>query len=122
VITVKRAYEPAGKNDGSRFLVERLWPRGIKKEELQVEAWLKEVAPSTELRQWFQHDPGKWSGFRKRYSKELEQNPEAWGPLLNRAQRTRLTLVYSAHDVEHNNAVALKKFLEGKMKNDTRRR
>ena len=122
MITVKRVYEPAGKNDGSRFLVERLWPRGIKKEELQVEAWLKEVAPSTELRQWFQHDPGKWSDFRKRYSKELEQNPEAWRPLLNRAQRTRVTLVYSARDAEHNNAAVLKEFLERKMKNDAKRR
>lgn len=116
MIQTKRAYEPASKDDGARFLVERLWPRGIKKEALQVEAWLKDVAPSTELRQWFQHDPAKWAEFRRRYSKELEKNRDAWQPLLDRAQHRRVTLVYSAHDEEHNNAIALKEFLEQKMK------
>ena len=112
MILTKRAYEPAHKNDGARFLVERLWPRGMKKEVLQVEAWLKAVAPSTKLRQWFQHDPAKWPEFRKRYSRELENNPEAWQPLLDHARRGVVTLVYSAHDEKHNNAVALKEFLE----------
>jgi len=116
VLSLKRAYEPATKNDGARFLVERLWPRGIKKEALQVNAWLKSVAPSTKLRQWFQHDPTKWAEFRKRYSRELEKNPDAWQPLLNHARRGPVTLVYSAHDEEHNNAVALKEFLEHRMK------
>lgn len=112
MIQVKRAYETAGKNDGARFLVERLWPRGVKKESLQIEDWLKDVAPSTELRQWFQHDPTKWSEFRKRYFRELEKHPDAWQALVSRARRGRVTLVYSAHDIAHNNAVALKEFLE----------
>jgi uncharacterized protein YeaO (DUF488 family) len=116
MIQVKRAYEPPSKKDGARFLVERLWPRGVKKENLEVEVWLKEVAPSSELRQWFQHDPAKWREFRQRYFRELEKHPDAWQPLLARARRGRVTLVYSAHDTEHNNSVALKEFLEIKMK------
>lgn len=116
MIQVKRVYEPASKSDGARFLVERLWPRGIKKESLQVEAWLREVAPSAELRSWFQHDPARWAEFRQRYFKELQQRPEVWEALLTRALRGRVTLVYSAHDTEHNNAVALKEFLDKKLK------
>ncbi len=115
MIQVKRAYERSSKNDGARFLVERLWPRGVKKENLQIEDWLKEVAPSSELRQWFQHDPAKWGEFRRRYFGELEKHPDSWQPLLARARRGRVTLVYSAHDTEHNNAVALKEFLDEKL-------
>jgi len=114
MIQIKRAYEPASETDGARILVERLWPRGIKKEALSLDTWVKEVAPSTELRKWFQHDPAKWREFRKRYSRELEENPEPWQQLLNRARRGRLTMVYSSYDEEHNNAVALKEFLEQK--------
>lgn len=116
MIQVKRAYEPPSKGDGERFLVERLWPRGVKKENLHVEAWLKDVAPSSELRQWFQHDPAKWNEFRRRYFRELEKHAAAWQPLLARARRGRVTLVYSAHDTEHNNAIALKEFLEREIK------
>lgn len=116
MIQIKRAYERSSKNDGARFLVERLWPRGVKKENLQIEDWLKEVAPSSELRQWFQHDPAKWSEFRQRYFRELEKRPDSWQPLLTRARRGRVTLVYSAHDTEHNNAVALKDFLGQKIR------
>ena len=116
MVQVKRAYEQSSKDDGERFLVERLWPRGVKKENLRLEAWLKDVAPSTELRQWFQHDPAKWDEFRRRYFRELEKHSEAWQPLLARARRGRVTLVYSAHDTEHNNAIALKEFLERKIK------
>ncbi len=112
MIQLKRAYDAAAKNDGARYLVERLWPRGVKKDALQVEAWLKDVAPSTGLRQWFSHDPAKWPEFRRRYFQELKANPQAWQPLLAAARRGRLTLVYSSHDTEHNNAVALKEFLE----------
>ncbi len=112
MIQLKRAYDPAAKSDGTRFLVERLWPRGVKKESLHVEGWLKEVAPSTELRQWFSHDPSKWTEFRRRYFAELKANADAWQPLLTAARRGRVTLVYSSHDSEHNNAVALKQFLE----------
>lgn len=116
MIQVKRAYEAASKNDGTRFLVERLWPRGVKKENLKVEAWLKDIAPSSELRNWFRHDRAKWAEFRRRYFKELSKHPDAWQPLLAQASRGRVTLVYSAHDTEHNNAVALKEFLEQKLK------
>lgn len=116
MIQVKRVYEPASKSDGARFLVERLWPRGIKKESLQVEAWLREVAPGAELRSWFQHDPARWAEFRRRYFQELQQRPQVWESLLARARRGRVTLVYSAHDTEHNNAVALKEFLDKKLK------
>lgn len=118
MIKVKRAYEANSKNDGVRFLVERLWPRGIRKENLEIKAWLKDVAPSPELRRWFQHDPAKWYGFRQRYFRELEKHPDAWEPLLARARRSRVTLVYSSHDVEHNNAVALKEFLDQKLRRE----
>lgn len=120
MIQVKRAYEEPSRNDGTRFLVERLWPRGMKKENLRVEAWLKDIAPSSELRQWFQHDPGKWAEFRRRYFKELAKHLDAWQPLLAQARRGRVTLVYSAHDTEHNNAVALKEFLEKKLRSSSR--
>ncbi len=116
MIQIKRAYEKSSQDDGARFLVERLWPRGIKKENLQIDDWLKDVAPSGELRRWFQHDPAKWNEFRQRYFRELEKHPEAWQALRARARRGRVTLVYSAHDTEHNNAVALKEFLDQKLK------
>ncbi len=112
MIQLKRAYDPASPQDGKRFLVERLWPRGIKKTALPLDEWLKEVAPSTELRQWFGHDPAKWREFQRRYFAELEKRPEAWGQLNQLAQRGRVTLIYSSRDQEHNNAVALKSFLE----------
>ncbi len=112
MIKLKRAYNPAAANDGARYLVERLWPRGLKKESLKLEGWLKDVAPSTELRKWFSHEAAKWPEFRRRYFQELRAHPEAWKPLLAAARRGRLTLVYSSHDTEHNNAGALKEFLE----------
>ena len=116
MIQIKRAYEHLSKDDGELFLVERLWPRGVKKENLRVEAWLKDVAPSTELREWFEHDPAKWDEFRRRYFRELDKHAAAWQPLLARAGRGRVTLVYSAHDTEHNNALALKEFLDRRIK------
>jgi len=116
MIQVKRAYEHANKDDGQRILVERLWPRGVKKEDAQLDRWIKDIAPSTALRQWFQHDPAKWGEFRRRYFRELEQHEDVWQPLLALARRSRLTLVYSAHDTEHNNAVALEEFLRAKMR------
>ena len=114
-IFLKRAYEPAAKSDGNRVLVERLWPRGIKKEALHLDAWMKDIAPGTELRKWFSHDPKKWNEFRQRYFAELTANPEAWKALIENAP-TRLTLVYSSHDEEHNNAVALREYLEKKLR------
>ncbi len=118
MIQLKRAYDRPSAEDGKRFLVERLWPRGMKKTELRIDAWLKDVAPSTALRRWFSHDPDKWTEFRRRYFAELDKNTEAWEQILQAAQRGRITLIYSSHDQQHNNAVALKDFLEPKMKRD----
>ncbi len=112
MIQVKRVYDPPDAKDGVRFLVERLWPRGIKKEALQMQDWLKDVAPSGELRRWFSHDPAKWREFQQRYFKELDGHREAGQPLLQAARRRNVTLLYSARDTEHNNAVALKEYLE----------
>jgi len=112
MIQIKRVYEASEKSDGKRFLVDRLWPRGIKKDKLDVEAWLKDVAPSNELRNWYHHDPELWHDFRKRYFSELRANLEAWQPLLVAARRGTITLLYSAKFTENNNAVALKEFLE----------
>ena len=114
MITLKRAYDSVSRTDGRRFLVERLWPRGISKAKLRVDAWPKEVGPSTELRRWFSHDPGKWREFRRRYFRELDSRPGAWQPIASAARRGRVTLVYSSHDTEHNNAVALQQYLQAK--------
>ena len=114
MITLKRAYEAVSRTDGTRFLVERLWPRGISKATLRLDAWLKEVGPSTELRKWFSHDPDKWDEFRRRYFRELASQPEAWQPIVSAARRGRVTLVYSSQDRQHNNAVALQQFLRKK--------
>ena len=115
-IHTKRVYEPLDKTDGARFLVERLWPRGIKKESLQIEAWLKDIAPSDTLRKWFAHDPKKWREFQRRYEKELDANWAVWQPVLEAACTGNVTLLYSAHDTEHNSSVVLKTYLEKKMK------
>jgi uncharacterized protein YeaO (DUF488 family) len=116
MIQIKRVYEPAAKSDGQQFLVERLWPRGIKKESLKMNGWLKEVAPSNELRKWFNHDPAKWKDFQKRYRAELDGKPESWQPLLTAAKTSEVTLLFSAHDLEHNNALVLKTYLEAQLK------
>lgn len=116
MIAVKRVYEPYDKADGMRVLVDRLWPRGIKKEALKLDAWLKEVAPSSELREWYHHDIDKWPQFLSRYAAELDQNPEAWQPIIESAKDGRVTLLYSARDEEHNNAIALKSILDAKLK------
>ncbi len=117
MIRIKRAYDPPAKSDGRRFLVERLWPRGIKKEKLDLDAWLKDAAPSTELRKWFGHDPAKWEAFQERYRAELDQHPEAWQPILDAANKGDVTLLFSSHDAAHNNVVALKAYLGMKQKN-----
>jgi uncharacterized protein YeaO (DUF488 family) len=107
-------YEPPAHGDGARFLVERLWPRGLKKEALHAQAWLKEVAPSAALRRWFAHDPAKWEEFERRYFAELAERPDALEPLVEAARRGRVTLLFSARDETHNNAVALRAYLEGR--------
>ena len=120
MITLKRAYDPISRTDGTRFLVERLWPRGVSKAKLRVDAWLKEVGPSTELRQWFDHDPDKWDEFRRRYFRELDSRPEAWQPIVSAARHGRVTLVYSSHDTQHNNAVALQEYVQTKSRRSAR--
>ena len=112
MIRIKRVYETAAASDGRRFLVERLWPRGVKKEALSLTGWHREVAPSHELRKWFNHDPAKWKEFQRRYRAELDTKPETWQPLLEAAKAGNLTLLFSAHDTEHNNAIVLKDYLE----------
>jgi uncharacterized protein YeaO (DUF488 family) len=112
MIQVKRVYDAENVEDGIRFLVDRLWPRGIGKDKLRVNAWLKDVAPSTELRKWFGHDPTKWSEFRRQYFSELKTNPNAWRPIVEAERRGAVTLLYGANDETHNNAVALCEFLK----------
>ncbi len=112
MLKTKRVYENKKVSDGTRFLVERLWPRGIKKDELKMKAWLKDVSPSPALRKWFAHDPAKWQEFQKRYRAELKANADAWKPIVEAARRGDVTLLYSARDTEHNSALVLKSFLE----------
>ena len=115
MIQLQRVYDEAAagsaKGEGTSFLVERLWPRGIKKEALHFDAWLKEAAPSTELRQWFAHDQAKWKEFQRRYFAELDKKPEALEPIRNALRHGPVIFLYSSHDMEHNNAVALKTYL-----------
>lgn len=110
-IHVKRAYDNPEPSDGMRVLIDRLWPRGVKKADAKIDLWLKEIAPSSELRKWFDHDPAKWTEFKKRYFKELDARRDVLHDLLEQAKGKTLTLVFAAHDVEHNNAVALKQYL-----------
>lgn len=111
MIQVKRAYEAPSRADGVRFLVDRLWPRGITKESLSIEAWLKDAAPSNDLRKRFHHDAAQWSEFCRSYFAELDKNPDSWAPIAEAARSGTVTLIYGARDTEHNNAVALKEFL-----------
>jgi len=111
MIHIKRAYEPSARGDGRRLLVERLWPRGMRKEALLLDAWVKDVAPSTELRKWFSHRVDRWSEFQRRYRRELSAHRDAWSPILEASRRGPVTLVYSAHDPEHNAAVVLRDYL-----------
>ena len=111
-ITIKRAYEQPDRADGVRVLVDRLWPRGLTKEKANIDLWLKEIAPSTELRKWFGHDPEKWRGFRARYITELRHKDDLVKFLKKKAREKKITLVYGARDQKHNEALVLKKFLE----------
>ncbi|HEX5385605.1 MAG TPA: DUF488 domain-containing protein [Gemmatimonadales bacterium] len=108
---LKRAYEAPDRADGRRFLVERLWPRGVRKADLRLDAWLKDVAPSPALRRWFGHDPAKWAEFKRRYFAELRAHDEALAPLREAARHGPVTLVYGARDTEHNAALALREYL-----------
>ncbi len=114
MIQIKRVYEKPSRTDGLRVLVDRLWPRGLSKERAAVKLWLKEMAPSTELRKWFNHDPAKWREFQARYRQELAGQKEALDVLRQKAKEHTVTLVYGARDEEHNEAVVLKKILTGR--------
>ena len=110
-VLIKRIYEPAEKSDGFRILIDRLWPRGVKKEEAKIDVWLKEIVPSSELRKWFKHDPKKWNAFIKKYKDELQESP-ALQELRGLIEKHKtITLLYAAHDMQHNNALVLKDFI-----------
>ena len=113
-IKLKRAYNPPSPDDGTRVLVDRLWPRGISKQKAALDRWMKEIAPSTELRKWFDHDPKRWTEFRRRYAEELREHPDLVAELRSFARQGRITLVYAAHDETHNDAVVLRDVLLGR--------
>ena len=110
-IGLKRAYDLPTLSDGRRILVERLWPRGVRKMDLRADAWLKEVAPSTELRQWFGHRVDRWYEFRRRYRAELDAKPDEWAPILDASKKGPVTLIYGATDTLHNGALVLREYL-----------
>jgi uncharacterized protein YeaO (DUF488 family) len=111
-IKIKRVYEEASKDDGKRILVDRLWPRGLTKTKANVDVWLKDISPSTELRKWFDHQPSRWQEFKRRYCAELEKNNEQFSALKRLTRTSAVTLVYGAKDTQHNAAIVLKEFLE----------
>ena len=113
-VKLKRAYEPPGAGDGVRVLVDRLWPRGVSKEHAALDHWMKEIAPSTELRKWFGHDPVRWEEFARRYDAELHGNLDVLRQLRSLAREAPITLVYSAHDEVHNDAIVLRNVLLGR--------
>ena len=115
-VKLKRAYEPAAASDGTRVLIDRLWPRGVSKDAAAVDLWLKELAPSTELRKWFGHDPARWAEFQQRYTAEVLAHPQTFEQLRDLARQGPVTLVYSAHDEQQNDAVVLRGLLLGASK------
>ena len=112
MVKIKRVYDPLSSEDGIRILIDRLWPRGIKKEEAKIDEWMKEIAPTTDLRKWFSHDPAKWPEFRKRYITELKNKSELFERLRSEAKKGTITLLFAAKDAEHPNAVILKEVIE----------
>jgi len=111
-IRIKRVYEPANRQDGYRVLVDRLWPRGLKKSKAAVDLWMKDIAPSSELRKWFAHEPQKWGMFKRKYFRELSEQEKNIDWLIQQGKKRRVTLLFSAKDEKFNNAVALKEYLE----------
>jgi uncharacterized protein YeaO (DUF488 family) len=112
MLKIKRIYDPASPDDGKRILIDRLWPRGMKKEDAKIDEWLKDIAPSDALRKWFAHDPRKWKEFMERYKKEIKDKGEILARLKKEVKQKDVTLLYSARDEEHNNAIALKEMLK----------
>ncbi len=121
-VRLKRAYEPASATDGYRVLIDRLWPRGISKKEAKLDEWAKELAPSSQLREWFGHEPSRFPEFRRRYIDELREDAPRLKELRRRARMSTLTLVYSAHDSEHNDAVVLAEVLRRGLPRSEKRR
>ncbi len=119
LITLARVHDPDDGQGGPRFLVERLWPRGVRKADLRLDGWLRDVAPSTELRRWFGHDPARWDEFRRRYLAELEAAPDVCRPLLDAARSGEVTLLYSARDRDHNSAVVLRDHLLARLRHSS---
>lgn len=120
-LSVKRAYDAPARSDGYRVLVDRIWPRGLAKGDAQFDGWAKDLAPSAELRKWFAHDPSKWTDFKRKYFRELEGQSSAVAELLDTCSRQRVTLVFAAKDDAHNNAVALKEYLDGQLGSQAKR-
>lgn len=114
-IVIKRIYEPAADDDGLRVLIDRVWPRGVSKSAAKIDLWARELAPSTPLRKWFNHDPGKWTEFQQRYRAELDNCKAALEELAQQASGNRVTLLYGARDREHNQAIVLKRFLDERL-------
>lgn len=111
-LQVKRVYDAASRGDGQRILIDRLWPRGLSKSKANIDLWFKEIAPSTDLRRWYDHDPDKWPEFKNRYFLELDANPDAVAELKSRVARRKTTLLYASREEKLNNAFALKEYLE----------
>lgn len=114
-IRLKRAYDPADRDDGARILIDRLWPRGVRKDDLKLTLWLKEIAPTADLREWFGHDPARFEEFARRYRSELDANAEAVARIEEYLRHGRVTLLYAAHDVAHNDAVVLDGYLRARL-------
>jgi uncharacterized protein YeaO (DUF488 family) len=115
MIKIKRIYDPPSRGDGRRVLVDRLWPRGIRKEAAEIDEWLKDIAPSDALRKWFSHDPAKWAAFNEKYRKELNEKKSLTDKIIKEAEKGNVTLLFSAKDVEHNNAVVLKEVISRRL-------
>ncbi len=113
-VWLRRAYEPPTRNDGYRVLVDRIWPRGVSKEEIQIDEWCRNIAPSNALRHWFDHEPSRWAHFCEQYRAELDENAEVLATIVERTRSRRVTLVYAARDKEHNHAVALRDVIEAR--------
>ena len=122
MIKIKRVYEPPSHDDGKRILIDRLWPRGLKKEDAHFDAWVKDIAPSAELRTWFGHDPKKWEEFKRRFFKELQGKREAVDGIVSLAKKGTVTLLFGSKEERFNNAVALKEYIEARMSASERKK